>query len=281
MAIFRHPKLLARAYLTILRMSKGRGAQTLARLDAALLPMRRSVELDLGVAIELAPDPHFFGYLLKTHETHIRDWILELAPDAKAFFDVGANIGYFTGWAISRLPTGSTVCLLEPDLENFQATAWTEPVAAARGIQLCRFHDAASDRSGEIFLNRHPRFSTYHSVSTYALPGDTSSVRISAVTLTDLLASCGLRNIDCLKVDVEGHEGSVLRGAAKLFREHRIGSAMIEIAPGPGAQVAFELGRRADYSLHFWSAGRWHTWNHPTQITQRLDVRLDAVNKRL
>ena len=113
------------------------------------------------------------------------------------------------------------------------------------------------------------------------LPGDTCSVKVSAVTLTDLTASCGLRNIDCLKVDVEGHEGSVLRGAAKLFRERRIGSAMVEIAPGPGAQIAFELGRRADYSLHFWSAGRWHTWNHPTQMTQRLDVRLDAVNKRL
>jgi FkbM family methyltransferase len=279
--MIKHPKLLARAYLVLLRLSKGRGAQTLARLDAALLPMRRSVELDLGVAIELAPDPHFFGYLLKTHETHIRDWILECAPNAKVFFDVGANIGYFTGWAISRMSTGSTVCLLEPDPENFQATAWTESVAAARGIQLRRFHGAASDRSGDIFLNRHPRFSTYHSVSACALPGDTCSVKVSAVTLTDLTASCGLQNIDCLKIDVEGHEGPVLRGATELFQQRRIGSAVVEITPGMGTEVAFELGHQTGYSLHLWSAGRWHPWEHPAQITKRVDVRLDAVNKRL
>ncbi len=272
-----HPTLLRSAYRTLLGLTHGRGAQTLSKLDAALLPTPRRIELEPGINMELAPDSHLFGYLMQSHEAHVRDWVNEWASTARSFVDVGANIGYFAGCALARLPAGASLILLEPDPDNFRATAWTEAAARARNVRLERFNGAVSEQNGELFLHRHPRFCTYHSVSSTAPTPEeeANTVRVPAVALAGFLAERGMATVDCLKIDVEGHEDAVLRGAAELFRAGKVRHAMVEVTPGDGVALAFELGNAGGYAKQYFLDGRWQLWTEVAQIVQRMDIRLD------
>lgn len=54
-----------------------------------------------------------------------------------------------------------------------------------------------------------------------------ATIRVDVVTLADVVREAGLRRIDCLKVDVEGHEANViqpyLRGSPRaLWPRHLI-----------------------------------------------------------
>ena len=66
-------KLLIPLYRNLLRLSSGRGAHTLAKVDASLFNFQREVYInsDGRVSILLPPNPHFLGYLLKAHEPHV------------------------------------------------------------------------------------------------------------------------------------------------------------------------------------------------------------------
>jgi hypothetical protein len=51
------------------------------------------------------------------------------------------------------------------------------------------------------------------------------------VTLTDVLGD-DERQIRLLKIDVEGHERSVLRGARRLFTQRKCDAVLMELNPG-------------------------------------------------
>lgn len=266
-----YPSLLPQVYKLLTHLSRGHGAQTLARLDSKIFPGNRSVNLSSGVAMKLASDPHLFGYLLQNHENHIKTWIADNAPSASSFVDVGANIGYFTGIAISYLPPGSSVYSIEPDIENFQACAWLEKAATNRNINLHRLNCAVGEQSGELFLNRHPKFCTYHTV--YDTPKDKNKdLKVDCISLHELADSIKTGEIDCLKVDVEGYEEFIMRGSTNLFKQRRIRTAMIEVTPGSCATVVFEMAELAGYRKTIWHSERWQEWLHSNQLNHRTDV---------
>jgi hypothetical protein len=71
-----------------------------------------------------------------------------------------------------------------------------------------------------------------------ALSGDTE--RVSIATAQDWCASRGLTQIDLLKVDAEGHDLCVLRGAASMFECQKINAVLVEIHLGPGSNTKLE-----------------------------------------
>jgi FkbM family methyltransferase len=158
-------------------------------------------------------------------KTYLRDQRRELqalqealAPDEIAV-DVGANKGSYL-WALSRaVPRGQVVAFEpQPGLADYlhevcQSAGLTNVVVVNAGV---------SDRSGQRQL---------------AIPGGAYSpgasfepsirenkrcsvVEVDAYSLDDYFAGES-RRIGAIKIDVEGHELAVLRGAKKLLSEHR------------------------------------------------------------
>ncbi len=143
------------------------------------------------------------------------------------YVDVGANGGLYCSNIGQLLQARGTVVGFEadPDLASLAAAS-----AALNNLDNVRiFPLAASDADGELVFHTVPARSTSSSVLYEHLlkecGGDTTSIRkisVRCIRLDDLLPQLSeIQNADkiVLKVDVEGHEMSVFRGAAEFIRK--------------------------------------------------------------
>lgn len=133
------------------------------------------------------------------------------------FVDIGANIGLYT-LAFSRYFRQTLA--FEPNPVTFKLL---EANIALRELDSVRtFNEGLSDSSGEssLFVPKNGNLGwatmnrSHHDISV-------SETRISVRRLDDILASetwDGLPSVSLIKLDVEGHEPAVLRGAQSLLR---------------------------------------------------------------
>ena len=131
-----------------------------------------------------------------------------LAEGVDTFVDVGANIGEF-GLVLSG-DIGVTYVGFEPDPSAFSALKKNAP----NGVLI---NKAVSDYEGESILY----LATSTADSSLHLPTVTvdNQVQISVTTLDAALREAGILKIDVLKVEAEGSEPEVLRGAKNILRQ--------------------------------------------------------------
>ena len=127
------------------------------------------------------------------------------------FVDVGANVGTYTIWAAEQ---GAEVIAVEPAADTF---GLLEENIALNGYQVTTVRAAAGAGSG------HARFTRGLDAGNCLSPD--GPVVTDLVTVDSLI---GDRRVTGMKVDVEGFEIEVLRGAARALADRRIGLIQIE-----------------------------------------------------
>jgi FkbM family methyltransferase len=128
-------------------------------------------------------------------------------------FDVGANIGYFS-LLMAKLAPNGTIHSIEPVPFNFQLLN--------TNVQLNRFSNiqprplAVSNHTGtaEFTVATDGAYSSF--LDTKRKPIE-SRIVVETISLDEYCDQNSITRIDCLKVDVEGAEGKVLAGAARLL----------------------------------------------------------------
>lgn len=191
---------------------------------ACVLLKRRPVFplTDAGERLSVPPTLRYTSlsaYLLRDEiEPELHRLDLFVRP-GDTFVDVGANIGLYTLKAAR---------LAGPQGRVFAA----EPGHAARGeleanIALNTFNNitvfagALSDAEGEATLHHVDRGNDPQAFSLLADGTEKSSETVTVTTLDAIVAAQGLARVDCIKIDVEGFEAHVLRGAREtLARWH-------------------------------------------------------------
>lgn len=115
---------------------------------------------------------------------------------------------------------------------------------------------ACSDAPGKLTLHvpRSPQGKLLHSRASVSVPsGPHISETVRSATVDELVAEQGISDVSAIKIDVEGHEDAVLRGAEGLLRRDHP-ALMIEIerrhrdAP---PERAFEYLRSLGYDGFF------------------------------
>jgi len=143
------------------------------------------------------------------------------------FVDIGANIGLFTALAISQ--GASRVLALEPHRESFGFLEKT--VRSNRpSMPVSLDETAAGPAAGECVLYGNP----YNKGDnrTAASPELVPCGSVKVATLDSLCASHGIQKIDFLKIDVQGGELGVLRGAAGVLGSSPDCILVSEVWPG-------------------------------------------------
>jgi FkbM family methyltransferase len=136
-----------------------------------------------------------------------------LAP-GMAFVDVGAHIGEYTLLAARRVGESGEVHAFEPDARVHEVLV--ENIRLNGLERIVRSHPwAVSDADGEadLRLGAEPALSA---LATSSPPGAASpdGPRVRTVTLDSYVAG---RRVDLVKIDVEGAEMLVVRGARRLL----------------------------------------------------------------
>jgi FkbM family methyltransferase len=127
------------------------------------------------------------------------------------FWDIGAHFGIHTvGVAMQVGPTGQ-VAAFEPDPFAFSKLSQHIRKNGLQNVKL--FQAAASSASGTALLYRDQNESS--SIGRLLPPNDerSGSSRVAAVALDDLVRMNQIRMPHIIKVDVEGHGVSVIKGA--------------------------------------------------------------------
>jgi FkbM family methyltransferase len=134
-----------------------------------------------------------------------------IAADSN-ILDIGANLGVTSCILADLVPKGR-VCAVEAGLGNYRHLVENldkngHPTVEAR-------HCAVSDAPGTL---RFVENWAYGGIADGILDDRTDSIEVPAVTVDGIVAELGLDRVDLIKIDVEGAEPRVLRGAHETVR---------------------------------------------------------------
>lgn len=141
--------------------------------------------------------------------------------------DVGANVGSFSRLLAEQFPS-ARICAFEPNPTVF------ERLEAARGPSIDCHAMALGDEEGQFPLFDHfdgsgtEHASLHGAVITEQHCRAARAVEVPVRRLDRVMAELGIERIDFLKIDTEGNELAVLRGASQLIERRAIGVIQFE-----------------------------------------------------
>ena len=162
---------------------------------------------------------YFFG----SYEPEIRKVIKCVLHPGSVAIDVGANVGWHTLLMAARVREEGRVLAFEPNPTVRQRLC--EAIELNRLAQVSVHDCALSDTSGRVRFNApmasDPRAGTG---CIAGRPGSSETdcmVEVRCETLDNVLQSTELARVDFIKIDVEGWEWNVLRGASATLQRYR------------------------------------------------------------
>jgi FkbM family methyltransferase len=212
---------LFRWYLSNFPLRDGK-AFFYARLHAGLAPTDRYavVRLDKGFTMKLdLQDPeqlkvYFYGHY---HERYEADLVARLLEDDDVFWDIGANVGYFTLVAATALAQRGQIIAFEPGNNAFSRL--TENISLNPYGNIKTYPVAVSNRNGEAVLHVLGDIAD-SSASLFQVSGGQAGHEVCrTVALDHFLKSENLRPPTLIKLDAEGAELAVLQGAQGLISQ--------------------------------------------------------------
>lgn len=136
---------------------------------------------------------------------------LETLKAGDVFFDVGANIGYYSILASSKIGNTGKVYSFEPDIHNVQILEKNIELNNASNVKITK--KAVSDKTG--FVN-FKSSALSKGDSAISISNSEGNISIPSITLDDFVAETGVYP-NVIKIDVEGAEIMALKGAKGLF----------------------------------------------------------------
>jgi FkbM family methyltransferase len=226
-------------------MKPERRASTLALLHEATL-QQVTVPTSAGEITMVCPsnralhDPYGFG----RDEPETVAWI-EGLPDDAVLWDIGANIGLYTLFAARR---GLRVLAFEPSAQSFGAVA----MGVDRAIEA--FCLALSDRPG---IARLEMASSEAGHSMHSIAGEVArfSQAVPMTTIDAMVAQHGATPPSHIKLDVDGIEPAILRGAA-LTLGRTVREILVEIEGERGRVIPAYLAGLGFREIQAAKAGR-------------------------
>ena len=151
-------------------------------------------------------------------EKEMEFWRSAIAP-GMTVIDVGANVGVYTFSAALRVGSEGRVLAVEPFSGCVSYLQETCRINHLNWVKVCA--GAASDRSGTVRLSLSPA-SELNKIATGEAVAEMqpdSFEEVTCFTLDSLIEQENLSQVDFLKIDVEGHELSVLTGSDRILSE--------------------------------------------------------------
>ena len=172
----------------------------------------------MGLVLQVDPASNFGSQLIGagTYEPEMTDAVLSLLRPGDVFLDVGANEGWFSVLAARAVGKSGRVLAVEPQerlwpvlirnfLLNDLANAELIPygIAAQRGVTSLALYPSINTGATSLISEPRRRFFRAQQVPTKSLDELADDHRAPTIRLA--------------KIDVEGYELEVLRGAPKLL----------------------------------------------------------------
>ena len=150
--------------------------------------------------------------------------------EGDTIIDIGAYVGMFTVKAASLVGATGKVIAIEPSPENYDLLA--RNCEDLHNVTLVKKAIMATNGMGRLYYSKSAAANSL--VTRWK-----EYVEVQTITLDDLVEELGLDKVDIIKVDAEGAEIDVLKGARKvLAKGTRLVIAAYHTAPNGKAEIA-------------------------------------------
>ncbi len=174
--------------------------------------------------LDVSEAPTMLARALRLYEPGKHKALARMLRPGMTVVDVGACKGDFTVFAARRVGPAGMVIAVEPEPAN--ARWLRRSIARNRVTNAVVWEMALSDRVGTATLNRADVSaatsvsSGWHSMTTQ-LAATRDRIEVNTCTLDELVAGGAIDRVDVVKLDVEGWEMAVLRGAVETLKRQR------------------------------------------------------------
>jgi FkbM family methyltransferase len=184
------------------------------------------VQIEPGVTMWLDPYDLVSGGILASGQWEPKTWhaLEQHTPAGGTFIDVGAHIGWYSLKAAKAVGPKGRVIAVEPNPETLR-TLRDNIRASGAGAVIIVAPVACSDSESTLTLYAAPRANT--GMSSLSLENASrlgavdSSYQVRARRLDDIVREAGVTRVDAVKIDVEGAEFLVLKGAVETLDHYR------------------------------------------------------------
>lgn len=218
--------------------------------------LRRHLPSDFGlVPILVSPDAALSLWKTRTR-SDLFNFAREFVQAGSTVWDVGANVGLLSVAAAQRAGVTGKVIAVEPDIWLAALLRRSAAIQPATSAPIQVVSAAIFDSASIASFNIAKRGRASNFLSAAGGSTQTGGVRetVSVVTITlDWLLEQGVAP-NVLKIDVEGAESNVLRGAQRVLAEAQP-VVLIEVYPDPKSHnEVTEMLLRNNYALYDWDA---------------------------
>jgi FkbM family methyltransferase len=201
-------------------------AETMAEVRRNVDPDRPFFFGKLPSGINFAGDARDFPAVLHAicpdcNATLINGLIEEIRGREGEVFDIGTNIGVVAATLARQMGSRGHVHAFEPSPETIKVAAAT---LALNGLDNFTLTEAAvSDRDGEMTFQATPGNSAIASASRHDFPflNEWVQIVVPMRRVDTLVSERDCDNLVLIKIDVEGHELKVLRGATSTIQKFK------------------------------------------------------------
>jgi FkbM family methyltransferase len=176
------------------------------------------VDLPTGGKMLINPADYvsYYIYMLGLFEGEILRLCLSQLREGDTFFDIGGHFGQYTVAAGRKVGAEGSVHVFEPGAVQDRYLRRNIEINSLTNVTVANV--ALSDQPGELALHT-PSFGDIGKSQLVDPEQDAAAVRVPVTTLDEYCAQNGITRIDVVKVDVEGAEFGVFKGAARVMLE--------------------------------------------------------------
>jgi FkbM family methyltransferase len=202
----------------------------------------REVRISRGVGAGLRfragqSDP---AYALGTNELPVQEALARCLQPGDVFFDIGANVGFFTVIGARLVGPTGRVCAFEPVPENADLVRKNAARNGFANVIALEQAVSATSGMGELLLAHYSGGAT---LSEADIPPDLAgSITVDLVSIDDLVSRQKLPPPTVVKIDVEGAELAVFQGMVQTMMDF---GPIIIYEIDDGDEEAFRRKQRA------------------------------------
>jgi FkbM family methyltransferase len=187
--------------------------------------MSNKYVLQLRRAARAAGVPRLLGRFAKDYESAFSKQLMQACRPGDIVWDVGANVGYYSRNFSQWVGVSGKVFAFEPDTTNLPEL---RSACSGRGNVEIREFGLSDKTERRSFVEDD----SDHTVSRVLLPGEpvpegATEVELQTGDAVVQSGNAGLPNV--IKIDVEGHELSVLKGLQGTLSNERLRSIFVEV----------------------------------------------------
>jgi FkbM family methyltransferase len=247
--------LQQRIFWKNVRKRRAEWSSRLSKAKEVSFSVSPSIQISLDPADELSQ--HIYSGAFEWEE---REWLAGVLKPGDVFYDIGANIGYFSLLASEWCGSNGKVISFEPVSKTFNRLK--KNIQENPGLNNIRFFQvAASDleEEREIYISLNGKDAWNSLAGNAVAKQEATTEKIKTIPVDRIREKENLPAPTIMKIDVEGWEVHVLQGAMETLRISRP-KLLIEFtrenlhtAGTSGAQLA-ETIHSLNYTLYSYNA---------------------------